>query len=104
VAWLLATHPDDAMRDGRQALQLAQEACRQTNQQQPEMLRSLAAAQAENRQFAQAEQTAQRAEPLARQAGNEKLAERLQADLETFRRGEPLREHPVFPFRPLGKP
>jgi tetratricopeptide (TPR) repeat protein len=92
AAWLLATHPDQAVRDGRQAVKLAQEACRQTKHQRPEMLRSLAAAYAETGQFDQARQTAEQAVQLARRSGSQPLVESLEADLRNYREGLPIRE------------
>ena len=65
LAWLLATHPDARLRDGTQALALAQEACRLTGNSDLSLLQTLAAAQAECGQFPEAIDTARRAYHLA---------------------------------------
>ena len=47
LAWLLATCPDAAYRDGPRALRLAEWACKATSYKSPPLLDSLAAAYAE---------------------------------------------------------
>ena len=47
LAWLLATHPDDSIRDGEEALRVAQAMCEQTKFSNPSLLDTLAAAYAE---------------------------------------------------------
>jgi hypothetical protein len=54
LAWLLATCPDPTIRDGPKALTLAQEAVEATGRRKPELLDSLAAANAEAGDFATA--------------------------------------------------
>src|SRR5262249_7362738 len=54
LAWLLATCPDDAVRDGPQALGLATRACERSGWQDPVLIDTLAAACAECGQFEQA--------------------------------------------------
>ncbi|HWB58198.1 MAG TPA: tetratricopeptide repeat protein, partial [Chthoniobacteraceae bacterium] len=53
-AWLLATNPDDTVRDGRKALEYAQKANELYHSKEPTCLRALAAAYAETGDFAQA--------------------------------------------------
>ncbi len=65
LAWVLATHPDDALRAPDRALRCALRACRLTDDSQPTMLDTLAAAQAATRQFAAANKTAAAAQALA---------------------------------------
>ena len=55
------------------------------------LARTLAAAQAENGQFAEAIATCRRGEELARKNGDRAMAESLRDCMESFRRGEALR-------------
>ena len=89
LAWVLATAADADLRDGREALALAQRATR-SGGETPFTLRTLAAAQAENNQFANAVATAERGENLAKQQGNVAMAESLRQCADLFRRGEPM--------------
>jgi len=90
VGWVRATVADRDLRDGREALELAQRALR-AGGENPVMLRTLAAAQAENGRFAEAIATCQRGEELALRNGDTAMAESLRRCIESFRRGEPLR-------------
>ena len=90
IAWVRATAADADLRDGRQALELAQRALR-AGGENPVVLRTLAAAQAENGQFAGAIATCQRGEELARRDGDSAMVESLRNCAESFRRGETLR-------------
>jgi tetratricopeptide (TPR) repeat protein len=94
VAWVRATAADAELRDGREALDLAQRAIRNGGENQV-VLRTLAAAQAELGQFADAIATADRAEELAKQNGDGAMAENLRECTELFRRGEALRSTQV---------
>jgi tetratricopeptide (TPR) repeat protein len=90
IAWVRATAADADLRDGRKALELAQTALR-AGGENPVVLRTLAAAQAENGQFAEAIAICQRGEELARQNGDPAMVESLRSCAESFRRGETLR-------------
>ena len=89
VAWMRATAADVDLRDGKEALELAQRALR-SGGENPVVLRTLAAAQAENGEFAEATVTAERAEQLAIKTGDRAMAENLRDCVESFRRGEAL--------------
>ena len=89
LAWVLATSADAHLRDGREALDLARRAIR-SGGENPVVLRTLAAALAENDQFAEAVATAERAKNLATSRGDSAMAANLQHCAESFRRGEPL--------------
>ena len=89
IAWMRATAADSELRDGKEALDLAQRAIRNGGEN-PVVLRTLAAAQAENGQFAEAIATCQRGLDLAQKNGDRSMAENLQSCIELFRRGEPL--------------
>ncbi len=80
LAWTLATTPDDAVRDGREALRLA-EALAASGARQPRHLDALAAALAELGRGPEAEAAAARAAQLAAAAGRARQA----AEIETRR-------------------
>jgi two-component SAPR family response regulator len=92
LAWLLATCPDDVVRNGGEAVRLAEQACRLTAYKQVRTLGTLAAAYAEAGRFPEAVEMAQRAVGLAKAAGNRQLAAMGSQLLEVFRAGKPYRE------------
>lgn len=87
VAWILATCPDDPVRDGRRALELATRACELTGWKQAYCLDTLAAAYAECGQFAQAVEWSVRAVELTDPSEKEDYGTRL----ELYRAGKPYR-------------
>ncbi|HUC85516.1 MAG TPA: acyltransferase family protein, partial [Candidatus Acidoferrales bacterium] len=91
-AWVLATSPDPAQRDGALAVKLAEDACLQTQYRQPAMVGTLAAAYAEAGRFDEAIGAARMACTLASQAGDEPLLQKCQAMLKSYLRHEPFRE------------
>jgi tetratricopeptide (TPR) repeat protein len=92
LAWVFATSPDDSLRDGSRAVQLAEQATRVSGGRMAMVWRTLAAAYAENGRFADAIQTAQRAIELARNQGNASLAAELQNTIALYETGKPLRD------------
>lgn len=91
-AWILATHPDNALRDGAKALQLAINICKLTNNRAPRYLDTLAAASAETGRFDQAIAAQQQAIILAKQAGFTELAERMSHRLLLYQAHQPYRD------------
>ena len=89
LAHLLATTPDDGVRDGAQALALAQECVRDTQGRRWEFLDTLAAAQAETGRFDEAVATVERALTLA--AGDAGVVAELQRALDLYRNRRPFR-------------
>ncbi len=87
IAWVRATAADADLRDGKEALELARRAI-QNGGENAVVLRTLAAAEAENGEFAQAIATCQRGEQLAQQNGDTGMIESLRQCSESFRRGE----------------
>ena len=77
LAWILATDPDDMVRDAKSALQLSEELNQQTGNKNFATLDTLAAAQAENGQFAEAVITINRAIKSARAAGKLQIVDKL---------------------------
>src|SRR5438445_3324604 len=92
LAWVFATSPDDSLRDGAQAVQLAEQALRISGGRIPIIFRTLAAAYAENGRFSEAIQTAQRGIELANSQGNSDLAAELQGNIALYEQRRPLRD------------
>lgn len=92
LARLLACAPEAELRDGMEAVKLAEQACAASNYQQPEMLTTLAAAYAEVGRFQDAIAMAQKARSLAASNGQSALATKAGELLELCQSGHPLRE------------
>jgi tetratricopeptide (TPR) repeat protein len=91
LAWLLATSADPTVRNGSEAVRLAERAnsASSRSDQHPTVLRILAAAYAEAGQFAEAKETAQQALKAANVQGNTNLADALQGELALYDLGLP---------------
>lgn len=92
LAWLLATSPKDALRDGREALRLAQQACEATSNSVPGFLDTLAAAYAEVGDFDEALRLVQAATEAARQRKDASLEAAMQSRRERYQQRLPFRE------------
>ena len=92
LAWILAANPDDELRNGAEAVRLAERACELTHYGKPMYLVTLAAAYAEAGRFPEGVATAEKAEQLATTAGSRKLAEKSRQLLELYRAGKPYHE------------
>jgi tetratricopeptide (TPR) repeat protein len=92
LAWLMSTAADPALRNGKEAVVLAQHAVELNRGQEPMLLGTLAAAYAEAGDFDKAVETEQRAEALANQQGNTRLAAMLQGRLAILQGKTPIRE------------
>jgi tetratricopeptide (TPR) repeat protein len=91
LAWALATNPDSTLRNGAEALAIAQALCQGANASNPAVLRVLAAAYAETGRFTEAIETARRAIELATAQKQSQLAATVQEELQRFESGQPLR-------------
>jgi len=91
LAWVLASSPDDSMRNGAKAVQLAEDVVRRAGHPNAIVLRTLAAAYAEIGRFNDAIQTAQDAIQIARATGNEGLVADLERNIATYHLSQPLR-------------
>jgi serine/threonine-protein kinase len=91
LAWIRATHPSATLRNGAEAVRLAEDLCQKTEFQQPSYLDTLAVAYAEAGQFEKAAETAQRAIALATQAGDHRAVAEMQLRLELFEQKQPYR-------------
>jgi protein O-mannosyl-transferase len=90
MAWLLATCPEDSLRNGNKAVELAQQANALTGGQNAVILHTLAAALGEAGRFSEAVKTAQLALRLADAQSNTKLAGALQSELKLYQAGHPF--------------
>jgi tetratricopeptide (TPR) repeat protein len=85
TAWVLSTSSDDKLRNGTEAVTLAEHAVQLTSGREPAVLATLAAAYAEAGRFDQAVETEQRATDLAAQQGDASMAVTLRARLEQLK-------------------
>jgi tetratricopeptide (TPR) repeat protein len=92
LAWILATAPDPAIRDGAEAVRYATRACELTEWKDPGHLDTLAAAYAEAGDFERAVRVTQHAIELERRREPPALLAVLRAHLADFEAGQPLRD------------
>jgi Flp pilus assembly protein TadD len=88
LAWSLATHPDATLRDGAEAVRLAQHAVALTRGTDADLLDTLAAAYAEHGRFAEALTTLERTRELVVEPG---VREMLEGRVRLYREGRPYR-------------
>jgi tetratricopeptide (TPR) repeat protein len=91
VAWVLATSPDASVRNGGEAVSLAERANNATPED-PNVLDTLGAAYAENGQFAKATDSAARALDLAVSRGNAQQAADIRVRLSLYKSDKPYRD------------
>jgi tetratricopeptide (TPR) repeat protein len=94
LAWMLATAPQAALRNGAEALDLAAKASRSTGGGDPGVLRTLAAAYAETGDFSNAAETAQSALQLAQAHSDRDLAGALRREIQLYQGGRAFPERP----------
>ncbi len=87
-AWLLATSPDEKVRDGKRAIELATKAAELTQHKQAHILSTLAAAYAESGDFESAKKWSQQALEVADSAQRDALKQ----ELASYEAGKPWRE------------
>ena len=92
LAWVLATSSDAGLRNGAEAVRLAERACELTHYGEPSFIGTLAAAYAEAGRFPEAVTAAEKAAQLATDAGSKKPAEENRQRLELYRTGKPYHE------------
>ena len=92
LAWILATSPEAAARNGVRAVELAESAIRLSGDTDPVFIGTLAAAYAEAGRFAEATTAAQRAQRLAMEQQQPVLVESLKQQLGLYRAGVPFRD------------
>ena len=92
LAWVLATCPQASVRNGAEAVELAQRAVRISDGREPAVFGTLAAAYAEAGRFPEAVQAAHKARELAVQQNKHALAELIGAKIPLYEAGTPFRE------------
>lgn len=90
LAWLLATSPDDDLRDGKRAVELATKACEETKWEEAHIISTLAAAYAETGDFENARKYSRRAVEAG--AETDEVTDQLEAELASYEAGKPWRE------------
>ena len=93
LAWILATSPDASVRNGVQAVELAQQADRLSGGNNPAILATLAAAEAEVGHFPDALATAQKALPLANAQTNTAVVNALRNQIGFYKKDLPFRDN-----------
>jgi Flp pilus assembly protein TadD len=91
LAWLLAASPNEALRRGAEAVELAERIARKGPPESIVALDALGVALAEVGRFAEAVQAARRAEQLARAAGQAQLAGEIVGRIRHYQRRQPVR-------------
>jgi len=91
LASVLATAGEEGLRDGREAITLAERACRLTRQTDPAAMAALAAGHAETGQFPNAVLVAEQALRTARRVEKKSLATWIEQELERYRQNKPSR-------------
>ena len=91
LAWLLATAADPALRNGPEAVRLAERAESESSrgENHPVVLRILAAAYAETGRFVEAKKTAEQALESAETQGNSSLSSALRNEISLYELGLP---------------
>lgn len=92
-SWLLSTAPDDSVRNGEKALELAKAAAEKTNYKEAHILSTLGAAYAELGDFDEALQWSNQAVELGEKEKNDRLDD-LKKEGESYKKKEPWREIP----------
>lgn len=88
-AWVLATSPDEKVRDGARAVKLATEACEASEYKLAHIISTLAAAYAESGDFESAQKWAEKAVELD---DKNEHGDELKKELENYKAGKPWRE------------
>jgi hypothetical protein len=97
LAWLLATCPQASVRNGPEAVQLAEKACQLTRYQTTALVGTLAAAYAEAGRFDDAIATAQKACALAAKTGDQARLQKNRELLELYQQHLPYHEMAELP-------
>jgi tetratricopeptide (TPR) repeat protein len=92
TAWVLATWPEASLRDGSQAVVLAERAVRLSGGREPAILDTLAAAYAEAGRFTEAVDVTKQTLALAGRQNNRRLVEALEARIALYQAKTPFRD------------
>ncbi len=91
LSWVLATSPNDPVRDGTRAVELGAKAAELSDYKEAHILSTLAAAYAETGDFQKAIQWSTKAVELGREDEHDQL-QQLEEELESYRENKPWRE------------
>jgi hypothetical protein len=94
LAWLFATYPDSNVRDGAEAVRLAERACKLTDRRVPSLLATLAAAYAETGDFSRSVATGEEALSRGRAIGDTDSVKLSENILMLLRVDLPYRDNP----------
>jgi peroxiredoxin len=94
LAWQLAANPQAGVRRPALAVAWAVKAAAATGRRNPHVLDTLAVAYASAGRFEEAKQAAQRAEQIARSAGEEEFADSIAGRIRLFEAGQPYLDEP----------
>ena len=92
LAWIFATAPQAELRNGEEAVRLAERACQLTGNKNPHLLGTLDAAYAETGRFDDALRTADQVRNLAVALDDKSLAEGAEKRAALYKRKEPFRQ------------
>lgn len=96
LAWLLATHPDAAVRNAPEALLISEKIVQATNAQVPLYLLTLSVSQAESGDFDRAVATAVQAAETYRRSGDPRMAATIESTiLPALRNHKTIRDNPA---------
>jgi tetratricopeptide (TPR) repeat protein len=91
LAWLLATSPNEQIRNGAEAVRLAERACELSGGKEARFFGTLDAAYAEAGRFEEAMAAATKARDLALAAGQKDIAQKAEERLALYREHKPYR-------------
>ena len=91
LAWVLATSPNESVRDGKKAQKYAEQAAKLSDYTEAHILSTLAAAYAENGKFEDAVKWSKKAVELGQKEDHEQI-EQLEAELKSYEEKKPWRE------------
>ena len=91
LAWVLATSPKDDVRNGQRSVELGERAVELTDEKEPHILSTLAAAYAEIGDFEKAVQWSTKAVEVGREEEHDQI-EQLEQELESYKAKKPWRE------------
>lgn len=102
LAWLLATSPDDGIRNGKRAIELAQKACEITDWKQAHIISTLAAGHAEAGDFERAREFSRKAVETSDDADD--VRKQLESELASYEAEKPWRERQQMEEASLDEP